>query len=77
MQRQVQMSSLRRTAKAASGELDGMTEQQKKNCAAIALLDEWLADESGYDERVWPVVKKAIEAHRLSERPRFHNVLEE
>jgi hypothetical protein len=26
--------------------------QQQKNELAIELLDEWLADESGYDERV-------------------------
>jgi hypothetical protein len=35
------------------------------------LLDSWLADESGYDERVWPRLKKAIEENRLSSRKRF------
>ncbi|MGD0009110.1 MAG: hypothetical protein ABSE93_11280 [Terriglobia bacterium] len=35
------------------------------------LLDTWLADESGYDERVWPRLKKAIEENRLSSRKRF------
>jgi len=35
------------------------------------LLDTWLADESGYDERVWPQLKKAIEENRLSSRKRF------
>jgi hypothetical protein len=39
--------------------------------AAIRLLDKWLADESGYDEDVWPRVKVAIEENRLSYRPRF------
>ena len=37
------------------------------------LLDKWLADESGYDERVWPVVKKAIEDNRPSYRKRFRD----
>jgi hypothetical protein len=41
--------------------------------AAIALLDAWLADDSGYDERVWPVLKSAIERNRLSERRRFRD----
>ena len=42
-----------------------------KNEKTIALLDEWLADESGYDERVWSKLKENIESNRLSERNRF------
>ena len=38
---------------------------------AIGLLDAWLADESGYDERVWPSVKQGLEENRLSDRSRF------
>ena len=34
-----------------------MTKQED----AIKLLDTWLADESGYDEKWWPVVKKLLE----------------
>ena len=30
----------------------------EKNAKAIALLDKWLADESGYDERVWPTIRR-------------------
>jgi hypothetical protein len=45
--------------------------RRAKNEAAIRLLDKWLADESGYDEDVWPRVKVAIEENRLSERKRF------
>ena len=45
--------------------------QQQKNELAIKLLDEWLADESGYDEQVWPTVKKLLEENRLSGRSRF------
>jgi hypothetical protein len=45
--------------------------QRQKNQAAIRLLQEWLADESGYDEENWPIIKKAIEENRLSDRKRF------
>jgi hypothetical protein len=31
---------------------------------AIALLDEWMADESGYDESTWPDLKKALNCNR-------------
>lgn len=34
-------------------------------------LDEWLADESGYDEETWPKVKAALEEDRLSSRKLF------
>jgi L-rhamnose isomerase len=37
------------------------------------LLDTWLADGSGYDERVWPRLKKAIEQNRPSYRKRFRD----
>ena len=46
--------------------------QQAKNEAAIQLLAEWMADESGYDEETWPKVKQAIEENRLSSRSRFN-----
>jgi len=42
-----------------------------KNEAAIRLLKEWMADESGYDEETWPKVKQAIEANCPSYRSRF------
>ena len=41
------------------------------NQAAIALLDEWLNDDSGYDDEAWPILKAAIEVNRMSERRRF------
>ena len=31
---------------------------------AIQLLDEWMADESGYDEQTWPELKKALDRER-------------
>ncbi len=48
-----------------------MQAQQQKNEAARRLLQEWLADESGYDEAVWTQVKQLIEDHRMSMRSRF------
>ena len=30
----------------------------------IELLDEWLKDESGYDEEAWPELKKALNEER-------------
>ena len=44
--------------------------QRHKNDAARR-LQEWLADDSGYDEAVWSKVKQLIEEHRLSPRKRF------
>lgn len=38
---------------------------------AIALLDEWLADDSGYDEETWPEIKAALDRDRLSARKLF------
>ena len=45
--------------------------RQAKNAAVIRLIDEWLADESGYDEETWPMVKAGIEDNRTSYRRRF------
>lgn len=39
----------------------------------LRALGEWLADESGYDEKVWPKLKKALEESRLSQRKRFRD----
>ncbi len=50
---------------------DAPAVQQAKNEAAIRLVREWMADESGYDEKTWPIAKKAIEENRLSPRRRF------
>ncbi|MFZ0889914.1 MAG: hypothetical protein WA005_15820 [Candidatus Binataceae bacterium] len=40
--------------------------QKRSNEDLIRLLDEWMADESGYDKKVWPALKKALEENRLS-----------
>jgi hypothetical protein len=42
-----------------------------RNARALELLREWLADESGYDEEVFPVLKAELEADRLAYRRRF------
>jgi len=34
------------------------------NHPAIDLLDNWLADESGYDERAWPILRRALQRNR-------------
>jgi len=44
---------------------------KEDNEGAIKLLLEWLADDSGYDARVWPQIKQSLEANRLSERRRL------
>ena len=37
----------------------------------IQLLDEWMADESGHDEEMWPKLKAVLEQDRISSRPLF------
>jgi len=47
------------------------TDRQARNQAAMRLLREWMADDSGYDAKVWPSLKDAIERDRLSYRRRL------
>jgi hypothetical protein len=44
----------------------GLDDIRKRNAATRQLLQEWLADESGYDEETWPLLKGALEANRTS-----------
>jgi hypothetical protein len=37
----------------------------------LRLLDDWMRDESGYDEKTWPALKHSLEEDRLSRRNRF------
>ena len=46
-------------------------EFRARNARALELVREWLADESGYDADVFPVLKAELEADRLSYRRRF------
>jgi hypothetical protein len=51
-----------------------LTDRQKKNSEhrqdtsaaerCRKLLDEWMADESGYDEEAWPELKEALDRNR-------------
>jgi hypothetical protein len=38
--------------------------EHRPNVAAISLLDEWMADDSGYDEETWPELKEALDRNR-------------
>lgn len=46
-----------------------------RNARALQLVRGWLADESGYDEEVFPVLNAELEADRLSYRRRLRNDL--
>ena len=54
-------------------EEDVAVPRQRREDPLIRLLRGWLADESGYDEETWPVVKQVIEENRLSYRKRFRD----
>ena len=47
---------------AVIAELDRIKPPSAKAAKAIALFKSWLKDESGYDEKVWPRLKKALES---------------
>ena len=38
---------------------------RKRNAAARQLLQEWLADASGYDEETWPLLQERLNRSRL------------
>lgn len=48
-----------------------MRSRRERHDCVIAMLDKWLADDSGYDEATWPHLKKQIEESRTSKRRRF------
>jgi hypothetical protein len=52
-------------------DLERSEARARMNRAAIELLDRWLADESGYDEAVWPIAKQAIEENHTGPRQVF------
>jgi hypothetical protein len=59
----------RATKAVGTGRIEG--ERQHRAERAIQLLDQWMADESGYDEQTWPELQAALEQHRLSSRGLF------
>src|SRR4051794_5249812 len=44
--------------------LDKLDLPDEKDRKMIELFKEWLADESGYDEETWPILKKALVRNR-------------
>lgn len=46
-------------------------EEGRPNRGAIRLLDEWMADESGYAEETLPELEKALDRDRLGYRKLF------
>jgi hypothetical protein len=63
------MIKKRETASRSSGA--SQPRNKKKSKAILALLDEWLQDESGYDEETWPELKLSLDRDRLSKRKLF------
>jgi predicted DNA-binding antitoxin AbrB/MazE fold protein len=47
-----------------STQLPNITEDEERIEKTIRLLDEWMADESGYDEETWPEIKAALNRER-------------
>lgn len=41
--------------------------------AVLKLVEQWLAEDDGYDQEVWPIIRQDIEENRLSDRSRFHD----
>ncbi len=50
--------------------------EKTNSLAALALIEQWIAEDPAYDIATWPAVKKAIEENRLSDRPRFSDTPE-
>jgi hypothetical protein len=46
-------------------------ERQARVEELIRLLDEWMDDDSSYDEETWPELKAGLERNRLSSRRLF------
>jgi excisionase family DNA binding protein len=61
------------TAPPAAPLLPEISEEERKARAEslLRLLDEWMADESGYDEETWPKLKEALDRDRPSYRKLF------
>ena len=41
--------------------------------AVLKLVEQWLAEDDGYDQEAWPIIRQDIEENRLSDRSRFHD----
>jgi hypothetical protein len=69
------MSAERSTASGPVRELDADTiaERQRPNAAVLRMLQQWLADESGYDEDTWDSLKAAMKESRRTMRDPFRD----
>lgn len=50
---------------------ESSSNQAAKAQRVIRLIDEWLADESGYDEQNWHKIEKLLEENHTSDRAIF------
>lgn len=67
------MDTTTETSPAVGTSQNGAGPRRTGKRAALELLQEWLSDESGYDEATWPRLKQALEENRSSaERRLFH-----
>jgi hypothetical protein len=52
---------------------DESDNRRRRNAAVVHLLEEWLADESGYDEETWDDLKAALKENRRTSRDLFRD----
>jgi hypothetical protein len=60
------MGLLRNMLARAATVLQIVPPRRRRNARVIALLDEWLADKSGYDEWAWPIVRDRVESEQAT-----------
>ncbi len=48
-------------------------DRRRRNAAVVHLIEEWLADESGYDEETWDDLKAAMKENRRTSRDLFRD----
>ncbi len=60
-----------RSTKGLNGESLSKKAQALRNQKAIDLVTSWMNEDSDYDAKAWPIMKRAIESNRLSRRKRF------
>jgi hypothetical protein len=65
------VATQRSEARIAVGPEDEKHRAPTRHAAMIALLDEWLAEDTEEDEAGWQMLKKRIEESRTSTRKRF------
>jgi hypothetical protein len=41
--------------------MDGSSDVGARYATAAALLEKWMLEESGYDDRVWPVIEQELQ----------------